>query len=607
MTRLSLALALTAFLSACTLADTPIPAGPIQTGPIELPMSAPASLPSTTNGQAIYEQNCQSCHGPVGMGLGEVAEELESQGAVLPNLADPEMVYASSPQHWYGIITNGNIEGLMPPWEDALTAQERWDVTFYLYRFSLRDDQLSLGEEVYQDLFVEAFGPDAQRSELADPAVFANLSRQNLANRLSEVAPVDLTDEELQAVATYLQTLLVPDMANIEVAPDDGAGSPESASQGPEQSEAQAPGIVQGQVINRSIGGDLPTDQQIQLIGVELGGGNRVNEFLNRSTTLDDEGRFRFDDVPVDGVETAYIVRLIYEGVEFSTGASFEGEQTTLEIPLTIYDAIFDPFVITVDAMNLVVRRGPEALQVVQVARYSNSSDRVFVTEAPIVGGRRGSVRVNVPSSAFSLSFGDGQIGGRYVVFNDQLYDTRQVLPGADAHSVANSYFLPFDNSHDLLLPIAYQTQQVNLFVEEGLVIRSDQLREAGVEIIDGQAYTTYVGTDFAPGQALTGQIQVQGAGNLTLLLTAGVLLVVVVLVGSSFAGIRRTVQTRQQQPPAIDQLSTPVQAMLRQIAALDDAYTGGKLNRYEYEEKRSALKADLAKRLLNRKASSKD
>jgi glucose/arabinose dehydrogenase/cytochrome c5 len=62
------------------------------------------------NGKAIYEQNCQMCHGEMG------------QGAVGPSLIDDEWIYGK--ENILFIIKNGSINGSMPPWIDKLKEKE---------------------------------------------------------------------------------------------------------------------------------------------------------------------------------------------------------------------------------------------------------------------------------------------------------------------------------------------------------------------------------------------------------------------------------------------------------------------------------------------------
>jgi mono/diheme cytochrome c family protein len=104
--------------------------------------SAADVQPDLTNGAQLYAANCVKCHGASGDGRGEMV--LTNQVGAMPSFRDAAHVSAQTPQTYFSIITNGNLEKLMPPWKDALTEQERWDVAYYVYSLHTTPEALGL-------------------------------------------------------------------------------------------------------------------------------------------------------------------------------------------------------------------------------------------------------------------------------------------------------------------------------------------------------------------------------------------------------------------------------------------------------------------------------
>jgi mono/diheme cytochrome c family protein len=110
--------------------------------------SYPARAPSAELGQVIYEEQCVSCHGP------------EGEGAVpgARNFNDVDFMRGETPASFYAAVTEGR--GEMPGYRGRLTSDERWDVVFYVWRFSTDAEMLALGEHLYEDNCTACHGSD---------------------------------------------------------------------------------------------------------------------------------------------------------------------------------------------------------------------------------------------------------------------------------------------------------------------------------------------------------------------------------------------------------------------------------------------------------------
>ena len=104
-------------LAACSLAGEPVPAGPIETGPLpgEVSRLVPSDAPTLSIGAEIFADRCSACHGAGGQGDGPDAVRLADQGVTVPDFTREAFGREHSLQDLYRVITVGNIEKFMPP------------------------------------------------------------------------------------------------------------------------------------------------------------------------------------------------------------------------------------------------------------------------------------------------------------------------------------------------------------------------------------------------------------------------------------------------------------------------------------------------------------
>ena len=133
-------LAVGLLIGGCSLAGdvTPPPAlatvqmaAPAEAPTLE-PITPPNTAPDIEAGALIYADKCAACHGPEGLGDGELANGLAFAPAPL---GDPDFAQAADPLEWYRAVTVGNLDRLMPGFV-SLTDQQRWDVVGYALSLS---------------------------------------------------------------------------------------------------------------------------------------------------------------------------------------------------------------------------------------------------------------------------------------------------------------------------------------------------------------------------------------------------------------------------------------------------------------------------------------
>jgi mono/diheme cytochrome c family protein len=597
--RLVLIFCLSLLLAACTLAGDPIPAGPIQTGPLPgEPGLAPETLPHAASGAALFAQHCAACHGATGKGDGEKAGAITAQGLTLPDFSDPTLAQDRSAALWFSIITTGNIQNLMPPFSDTLSESERWDVAYYLYSLSTPPAVLERGQQVYTETCAKCHGADGSQDKLNDLAALSALSPSQIVDQYvvsgkDGVHVFDLPAADQQAVALFARTFTYDArLPAVEVAPTPPLEA--TAEPAPDSSGA---GVVAGKLTNGTPGAAVPAGLEVQIKGAQTDAQGALSEFLTRTVPLAADGSYRFDALPFDKANSAYLVTVVYDGVEYRSGALVkDAANLALDLPITIYEATTDPSVISLDALRLAIQPNGDTLSIIQVMIFSNSSDHVFVTADPVAGGRRGSVSFRVPPAAYNIQFEQGSIGGRYVAADGRIYDTQYVLPGQQSHTIALAYLLPYKGDIGLPLPLDYQAGLVAVMAPPSLNISGDGLSPGQPMQFQGTTFQTYEAHGVSTESSLVVAVSapLTGTGLLRVILSA--LLGVIAIGGAIYWLIY---ERRKAAPVSGSPLQgAEQQALLAQIAGLDASYKARKIKRVEYELRRAELKAELAEKL---------
>ena len=135
--------------------------------PEAMGINFPTEAPSAAAGVAVFQANCASCHGADGSGVVEGAR----------SFSDADYLRGAPPVDFFQVISEG--KGSMPALGDQLSEEERWNVTFYLWSFSVTSDELALGQTVYTANCVACHGADGngaipQAPKLTDAAFIAS-------------------------------------------------------------------------------------------------------------------------------------------------------------------------------------------------------------------------------------------------------------------------------------------------------------------------------------------------------------------------------------------------------------------------------------------------
>ena len=543
--------------------------------PAQLQKSAESSgdwRPNIDNGAAIFAERCVDCHGSKGEGRGELV--LAGSIKAPLDMTDRVLVADASPLAWYKIITEGRIEELMPPWRDALSEQERWDVALYAYTLSYDDALLSDGEALWQENCGECALPLVVAPIFSDSEYGKVLNSYSFASRLDE--------QEIAAAVAYARMESLQQLGKDE-----------------ETSGAAVPrGNFSGRVEHGSSGGTVPDTMVVQLRF-----GNAEQGYKQAETTLDADNRFVFADVPLTN-EFNYMVSFVYDERVFSRRLlAGHPSDDAYDQTITLYDQTSDPFVITVASIDIFVSPVKlddlgSGLLITQIITYRNGSDRLYTSGRGFDDGREASLLLQFPAGARVMS---GDENGRFVLIEDleavpdSLIDTLPVLPGDD-HEIIVEYFLPYVDA-------VYFEQVFNNLLDAGVSVALPSTLSINSEIlqpVDGSEVTdnmrTYAGMlkqDIEPRLSfvISGDPYATSSDDNSLI-TSDTLLPLLLgmgAVGTALLAGLALLRRRQ------GNRSGTIERLVRQIAQLDEAQKRGQINHDVYHQRRRAFKDKLA------------
>ncbi|MBC7810845.1 MAG: c-type cytochrome, partial [Burkholderiales bacterium] len=343
----------------------------VATLPPATSIAPPSQPPDVAAGAAIFVENCTACHGQTGRGDGPRIGSGEQQVPFPPgDFHDWEHVSAKTPLDYFTIITNGNLERLMPPWGGSLSDEERWNVAHYIYALRYTSEQIEAGAALWNDVsdtVTEALG------DPADPAQIIRISDANLAQGIA--GELSSTDDQ-HAVIAYIRSLGLANIDALAALPEAQPEQPNAtdeapAPEGTAEVSASTVGTITGTVSNGTSGGEVSAELTVTLHQVDSDFNDETLE-----TTIDADGAFTFEDVSLDPALTYVVVATYRERNFVSDIVQPDAEAMSagmLELPVTIYELTEDPAVIEIASMVSQITGIGEGLQVAQVINFRNA------------------------------------------------------------------------------------------------------------------------------------------------------------------------------------------------------------------------------------------
>ncbi len=570
----------------------------------------PVAPPDLAAGAQIFAANCTRCHGASGAGDGELVAS--GQIPKIASFRDPATSFGVAPKDWFSIVSDGKIANLMPPWRGMLDEEQRWAVTMYVYTLADTPDQLAAGATVYSANCAECHGdsgkgdgpkakeitrpmPDftsqVKLVSLSDSTIY-NIATKGQGAQMPAFAD-KLTDDQRRAVAAYVRTLSLGNASALRQ-PQPPNATPEVTAPA---LAAPITATISGRITNGTAGAALPPNLPVTLYAIT----QTAQGFTNQpySAVAGADGSYNVPNVVVDPTKS-YIVSTLYRGRVFP-GKLMTGDALANDpnMPITIYELTEDPTVVHIASMDFQVDAVGEGLQVLQDVVFKNTSDRMYTNSVAIDQNHYASVIVGLPPGAFGLAFPDAS---RYTLAqnNSVVVDSVPVLPGED-HDVQFSYFVPYTDGAVIEQSVYYITDaKVRLLLHpDAITATSKQLLPAGTETIQSLIYQVYSGQlvlkpgdtiryDLAGAPPSAATVAAANSSQLPIILILG-LVAEAMIVGALFY-----LYLRRRKPSAPSRQAV-TDALIRQIAELDNQHSAGTVEEADYQTRRAQLKARLA------------
>jgi mono/diheme cytochrome c family protein len=542
----------------------------------------PESSPDVANGQRLFQANCTRCHGSTGAGNGELVESGE-----VPRMAsflEPAHVRQQSLESYYLVISNGNIENLMPPWSGTLSVQERWDVAAYVYSLHYNQVQISQGQSLVTN-------PNSTIRPESDNAL---------------AAETGLTGEDAYAAVAYQRVQSFQNWGEPSTSPSAPA-TPE-----PEATELPIPTFTTidffGTVSHGTAGKTVPL-----ALHVQLRYGNETTGVQVLDTIVDANNQFSFTGVPYD-VSYEYFASATYQERGFlSRLVGGRRMQANNEMNITLYDTIPERSAVTMTSVDfqidyLSVPDLGTGLIINQTNGYFNGTDRMFILR-PEGSEYSVSLLMQLPIGASILNSAEDP---RFIQAQAEyaLIDLQPVYPGQ--HIISASYFLPYQDGRVIDIPTNNRFEgkvDILLSIPE-LSIVSDTilfLEEVNIGTEENpQMAKLYSGAlSLEVGESIL--FDIEGALPIsentsadTTVVTQDQLLPVLLIIGVVViglgVGLLFGLRARANSPQA------KINRLTRQIAQLEDLHKAGRINHDAYQQQVNGLKQELSRLLAEQK-----
>ncbi len=400
------------------------------------PVPTPETLPDAAAGYATYRDRCASCHGPYGRGDGEMAARLPSPP---PRLDDPQRMRQVAPAELYDIVTNGRLDKGMPPWSQALDAQERWQALYAAWSFYLTPRRLAQGRAVWRARCAACHAlPGAPAPTAGAPAPplgdaawlmarsHAGLHAGYTAAAVAHTATADVADGDLRAALDFVRSA-----AFRPLGPDDGT----------------LDGVIAGRVVNGSAGppgADPPTAAGARVVAVPFS--HALNDILPGepvTATVAATGGYTLTGL-LAGSDVAYRVVATYGGVDFvpPDAVPLAADAARAEaVDITVYEPSAD-VALAVGAARIVVipRPADGVLDVAEAWTIRNASDRTRVA-----AGGGATLRLPLLPGAFEIQIDDFRVSGSARLEGGAVVSDVPVPPGD--LPVIIGYTAPYDGT----------------------------------------------------------------------------------------------------------------------------------------------------------------
>jgi len=510
-------------------------------------------------GAALYENLCESCHGPEGDG----SKGLTAGSSV--DFSNQAFMAQVTSLGMYQAISNG-----LPPKMEAFNSQlnnsQIWALTAYLRTLN--------------------YDMSVPMAEVRSPTI----------ETTSTVLPSEIASQD----ATPETTLMAGDVTPVGTADGTKVTAIEvSSTPVATETPSSSDGMITGLITNGS-GGELPANLSMVLHGYV----NMV-ETINLSTTVNSDGSYEFANVPLES-NIAFIVSVDVDGTTYNSDvAVYNGSTIDFDLPITVFETTMDASSISADRLHIFFDfSNPDTVQVIEIYIISNSSNKTIVAEEP----GKALLTYTLPEGAINLEFENGQIGNPFISTENGFGDPTNILPGASSYQLMYAFDMPYGKKLEIKQPFNISIGSVIVMTPDGVKVSSDQLTDAGIRDVQGQSYSMYSTENIVAGETLTLSIsgtpktgfsvsETSGASQTNLVIGLAIFGAVLILAGFFFFLRSRNSKDdiyEEMDPDETDALGNDPDQLMDAIASLDDQYKAGALAQEAYQKRRDDLKARL-------------
>ncbi len=603
--RIFLLITLTTLLSACnfTLAeDVTPPPGYIPPTPLPTLVLYPERAPNIENGAAIYAVKCAPCHGETGLGDGPQGIQL---GVTVPAFALPEVARPLSPAQMYTTVTRGVIERFMPPFA-SLNDQERWDVVAYVTSLHTTKEEIEKGRELFEancaGCSTDYYQNQNNMSALSTVAL-ARIVR--LGNDDIPAFGENLSDAEMWAVAEYLRSLSFDASPHAQATVVPATQTPVTADagtpiEGTQQSQVQEGfGSVRGSIDNKT-GEDLPENMTVTLHGfdhdTQSSSSTGPVEVLTLEGTVSADGTFVFENIemPPNRIFTAEVT---YNGVGIQSELGFvSAGEAAVNLPaIVLYKTTNDASALGVEQLHIFLDASSDTTyEVLALYTFYNSTDSIIAVS---MGNQQEIPFLKFPTGSQAMGYQAMQDSASFVNTSDGF----AIPPSEQSYGIIALSSIPKQKETSITQPFVLPIASVNIFVPDGLELKSDRLTKGEPQDVQGSIYQLYTAENLNAGDELT--FTVSGSPkdssstasdsssiNSNLLIGAGGLGIALILVGAwMFLRERKPMQAEGEEDDE-DEFDSSEDVM-DAIIALDDLHRAKKISDEAYQKRRAELK----------------
>ncbi len=609
-----------AFLAACTFslaADVTPPPGYVEPTPIAtLGPLFPASSPNANTGEVIYAEKCAPCHGASGMGDGPQSANLPVSVAAL---GLPETASKAAPAAWFTVVTQGNLEKFMPPF-NSLSDQERWDVISYALTLHTTPEQIETGKNLF-DTNCDAncakkFSSVEMMSAFSENDIVAMIKNGDGA------FGSNFSDEEATAVAAYIRTLTfaaplpTPTTAPVtETLIAAEAGTPSAEITPAEGTQVEVtPEAVAGignitGIIENKTGADLPSDLKIILHAYEHGADANAGpqEILTVETTINADGSYLFENMEIPE-NRIFRTELELNGIQYQSEFLIITPESTefAMTPITVYGTTDDYSVLKIDALQIYFDYANENdVQIIAVYSISNPTDKAVIVK---VDASQEIPFIKMPVGVTNMGYEASQDSASFI----SLADGFAMPPTIDTpYGLIALATVVKDKKITIEQPVVLPVAEAMLLVPTGVTVEGDGLTNNGPHDFQGISFDLYSSTSLNAGDTISFTLSGKPASgtavnpdptqNQTLLIGIGALGLALIIAGAWLYWRDRnknkdSMADGEDEDDEEDEYEDS-ESVLDAIVAIDDLHRAGKISDEAYQKRRAELKSALKRK----------